>query len=1110
MVKIANLGSGEERNLVTDGKGNYAVGFLPPGQYRIEISQAGFKTVVREPVTVRITEWARADALLDVAQQRESVTVTSEAEILQTGTTALGRVVDSQLITELPLVTRNFTQLTALSPGSSISLPDSSALGNGSQNVYTNGAYQLSNSYLINGIDATNVMSNAATNVGNNTGVAVPSVDSIQEFKSQTSLYDASFGRNGGANISIITKSGTSEFHGNVYEFFRNEALNANHFFFNSLGRPRPVLRQNQFGGTLGGPVVKDRTFFFVSYEGARQFNGASLTTTSQLVLPPIPLDRSASSLGAVFGGQRGALGGLAIASDGSNIHPVALKLLNLKLQNGEFLIPSPQRSGAGTNYAVSVPATYRQDQFNVNLDHQIHKNNRLAGKYFFSDAPRDEEFAQSNIPGFADHTKAGNQNLSLIDTHIFGAASLNEARLGYTRFFGLNSTDTVVTSEELGMFRTNEKDMPGLPLINVTGSLRFGSTGHQSVTVTNTFVFADTYSFSLAAKGRHDLRVGTETRRMQINQDILNTVQNMTFQSFPDFLIGRSGGAIEMGGNGTTSSNIFSTSSGNGIIYRAMRQTDQSLFIADDWKIHPRLTLNMGLRWEFLGNPWDQDGRNTNFDPRLYKVPPPGGLSSAGFVQPEGTQFPIAGIPQVSRTFLDSEDWNNWAPRFGFALRPWLDRPVVLRGGYGVFYDRKNSRTIIQETGQGQPPFFRRIILTGPTNAESRLDNPFPVLPALTDFPISLNIIPGPINGTFRDALLGIGFIDAFNRTPYLQHYNLNIQYELSGNFLLEVGYAGSKGTKLYTTEVFGAPLASPQRPLNDITTNSPANASLRMPLLGTTPGIFWTNQNSATSNYNSLQSSLTKRFGGGLYFLASYTYSKTLGTVDTGGDSFVGAVNSAAQDHSDIRGTGYGPTLFDRTHRLVASYVYQLPFLDGNSIRDRILGGWQVAGIVTFQSGTPYSVFDTLGASLYAMRTGRASYAPGASLETAELSGSVNSRLNRYFNTAAFVRAPTIPAGGTTPDGFPVSAAGTIFGNTGRNILRGPGQGNFDVSVSKRVSLREKQYLELRGEFFNVFNNVNFANPASNVGAPASFGVISATTTSPRVVQLAIKFQF
>jgi hypothetical protein len=1115
-IKATNSETLESRETLTNESGSYSFRLLPPGIYNLAFSLPGFKTIIREGVASRVTETSTVDAVLEVALQGETVTVVADAQILQTNLSTMGRVVDSRQLTELPLVSRNFTQLSALSPGTTMALPDSAALGKGTRNVFTNGVYQLGNGYTINGIDANNPYTNSASGAGQGiqAGVATPSVESIHEFKVQTGLYDAAYGRNAGANVAIVTRSGTSAFHGGVYEFFRNDALNANQFFFNSLGARRPVLRQNQFGGTLGGPVVKDRLFFFTSYEGTRQLNGSSLSTTRQVVLPPVPQDRSAASLGAVFGGQTGFRGGLAIAPDGSNIHPVALKLLNYKLPSGEFLLPGPQRSGPGVNYVISLPALFNEDQFNTNLDYQFSPHNRLAGKYFFSTSIREEQLSGiNNVPGFPVNVDIGNQNLSLADTHFFGANTINEARLGFTRTHRINNSSQPLLDTEVGIYRPFQDAYPAMTALNITGAYNFGTPANNSFQVTNTFSLIDTLSFR---RGRHEFRAGTESKRLQVNVNTFRGMQVgiMRIQSFADFLIGRAAGPIAQGGNGTAFSNINQTNiaSTSKFNYRATRAFDQSLFLADDWKVHPRLTLNLGLRWEYLGDMWDSHGYGANFDPRLYKVPPVGGFSSAGWVLPENTEFTLQGIPLVSKTYLDSADWNNFAPRFGFAYRPRENSNLVVRGGYGIYYDKKSTFSVILESNVILAPLLR----AGIDNAPSSLANPYPAVPP-PNSPVSLTIIPGltaPGAQTFQGNTVSRGFLDPLSRTPYFQAYSLNVQYELAKDLLLEVGYVGSKGAKLYLSVTKNqAFLASPERPVNGVTTNTPTNAVLRAPWLGFS-NITWSNENTGISNYNSAQASLTKRMSHGLYLLASYTFGKTLGTVG-GGDAFgdfSGSFGNLSQDQHNVRTTGYGPVNFDRTHRFVCSFLYELPFYRGSgSALQKLFGDWQISGIWAVQSGPPFSIGDSTAASLYgSVGGGRASFAPGATVETATLSGSTQSRLNKYFNTAAFIRAPAIPAGGTIPGGFPVSAAGTIFGNTGLNILRGPGQRNLDIGVSKKVGLGEGRKLEFRTEFFNALNQANFGLPGSGIVTASTFGVISETTAAPRVIQFALRVLF
>ena len=1105
-VTATNLETGLDRQTVSGDDGVYSIGLLSPGRYKIEFALTGFQTIIRDGVTVAVTESVQVDVVLEVAGGQQTVTVTDEGQMLQSETSSLGRVVDSRTVTELPLVTRNFTQLTALSPGSSAPLPNSLALGTGAQNVFTNGGTQVSNSYTIDGMEVSNSFSGSVAINFSISGVAQPSVEIIQEFKVQTSMYDASYGRKAGANINMVTKSGTSDFHGSAYHFFRNNVFNANSFFFNKLGADKPVLNQNQFGGTIGGPIVSDRTFFFGSYEGMRQRNGTFGSRT--LRLPAIPTTRTRESLGAAFEGQSGFRGGLQVAPDGSNINDVAVNLLNARLDNGEYLIPSPQLSGPGVNYAISIPAIYEQDQFAINIDHQITNNNRLTGKYFFSQADTLQPFRTTNLPGYPYNLQDDNQNVTVSDLHVIGPSTVNEFRIGYARFKGAGHVTPSLLDTEVGIFRATQDVAPGMTRTAVE-TFGFGNPPLESNTTNNVYSASNIFSFR---KGRHNLRLGGEVRFEQHNFHMTNFVDigTMQFRTVPDFLIGRKAGPVAAGGNGTPGSNILFTLSGSGLALRGLRTRDVAGFIADDWKVSPRLTLNLGLRYDFLGALSDNRGLTSNFDARLYETPPSGGVSSAGLVQPEGTDFPLPGAPQIHPTLLDNVDYNNFAPRFGFAYRPFVDGRIVIRGGYGIFHERIHGRPLAEAFGLTNAPLYRRFLLRGEAaNRNASLDDPFP-LRAPIDLPV-----PFEYPGFGAGAPIQVLAVDPLMATPYIQQYNLTVQYAFTPNLLLEVGYAGSKGTRLQSNSLLNQSLlASPEAPVNGETSNSRDNIERRAPFVGISAGSgLRLRDTNGTSNYNSLQASLTKRYSSGLSFLASYTWSKILSTVSTGGAGGfnVDGFSAAAPDSRDIRGTAYGPSNYDRTHRFVFSFTYEFPRPAWNAFASAVFGGWRTAGVVTWQSGVPFDIRDGTAQSLFGPPGGRGTFAPGADIHTARKSGSVHSRLNEYFTSSAFVRAPVIPAGGTTPDGFPVSGrGGTHFGNTGRNIMRGPDQRNVDLALVKGMHITEDLTLEFRSEFFNLFNGVNFGRPGNNIASRTNFGIITSTTSAPRVIQFALKLVF
>src|SRR5437762_2602985 len=393
-VTVTSLATAEERKATTDTEGNYAVPLMPPGAYRVRVTANGFSSALFDSVQVVITETTTLNTALTVAGMIVDPVTVRAAPLIQNEGPQMGRVVDSRAVSELPLATRNFTQILALSPGTSVALPDNSALGRNSQNVSVNGARVTQNDFEINGIDANRIDTNSATSL------AVPAPETIQEFKVQTSLYDATFGRGGGGNVQAVTRSGTNDFHGAAYEYFRNDALNANNPFLKAAGVKRPTLQRNVFGGLLGGPIKTNRSFFFVSYQGARERNGASdnSLTSSVFVAQGLTDDRSQQTLLATFRPRQ-------------SIDPVALALLNAKLPGGQFLIPTPQADG---HYSGSAISTYREDQFNTNVDYRVNERNWLAAKVFFSNAPLFLALMSANVPGFGADQTQNNRLISL------------------------------------------------------------------------------------------------------------------------------------------------------------------------------------------------------------------------------------------------------------------------------------------------------------------------------------------------------------------------------------------------------------------------------------------------------------------------------------------------------------------------------------------------------------------------------------------------------------------------------------------------------------------------------------------------------------------------
>ncbi len=1078
-------GPEEAREVTTNSAGQYSLPFLAPGNYELTFQAQGFATGVAK-VTLNVTDRIGLDAVLHPSQVTNTVEVTASGEVLQTESAAQGRVVEGDALRALPLATRNFTQLLSLSAGTASALNNAGALGRGTQIISASGARTTSNAIEIDGVDAMNIHTNSAgdNGVGSN-GILIPSPEAVQEFKIQTSLYDAQSGRSGGANIALVTRSGTNDIHGSLFEFLRNKDLNANSFFFNSTGTPRAVLTQNQYGGTAGGPIRKNKTFFFLSYQGTRQIDGLSSSTS--LKLPNIPQVRTAATLGAAFAGGKAANGGLTVAGDGSDINPVAVAMLNLKLPNGTYMIPSPQIAGAGVNYTASVPSTYNDDQGIVNIDHQFTDNNHLAFKAMIGDQPTYKAFtsAGANVPGFGSTQDFKGRNANLTDTYIFSSSLVNQARFGVSRVLGQVVPQSIFNLSSIGMNRFNSAIYPDIPLLTVTGAFAIGydTNGDQGVFPT-TWHYGDTVSW---IRGKHNVRVGYEGRRYDDNYYSRNRYRgSLVVSTFNDFLIGLPGTPVSQGGNGSGFSNINQADVASGIPNGADRITDAGLFVQDDWKLTSRLTVNLGVRWDYLGWPVDKYGRRGNFDYTRYQPPADGGSTSAGFVQTSNSPKPLPGLPLVSPTLINNSPDKNFAPRVGLAYR--ITDKLVVRAGYGIFYDQLSNQLGLL-TSQSAPDYVRST-LTGAGNIAASLQNPFPVLPQQTQFPI-LPVLYSP-NYKPTQSAIGLNSVDPNLRTPYLHQWGASFQYEVLRNTRLEVGYSGSKGVALPDRRAINqALLASPTNPINGITTNTAANTALRVPYVGFSPAGLLAEETAADSRYNALQASLTRRYAAGLRYQVSYTWSKSMDDTSGGSTSIFSEITG---DESNM-GSSKGRSDFDRTHRLVGNFGYEIPKfgfgLNNTAVGKQLFSGWELSGVAVFQSGSPFSITDGAAALLYGVAGSRASYAPGATFATSQLSGSTESRLNAYFNTAAFAKETN------------------NFGNVGRNTMRGPFQRNIDLSVSKLFQINERFGAEFRTEFFNVFNMVNFSNPNSSITS-SSFGVITATEGNPRIIQFALKLRF
>jgi len=1083
-VVLTNVDSQQKREAVTTAAGLYNFAFVPAGDYVVSVDLPGFKGFVRQNVRVNLGGTVVVDAALELGTLSETVTVAAQAPQLQLTTSSLGTAVESKMLNGVPLSSRNFTQILALSPGVASDVANAGSFGRNSVNISANGARPWDNSVVLNGLGADNPMSQGFDDTQDKTGIPVPAPDAIEEFKVQTGLYDAEYGKQGGAVVNIATKAGGASFHGSAYEFFRDDALNANEFFRNRAGLPTAKLSQNQYGGSLGGPLVGKKAFFFLSYQGTKQDNGVAGAATRNTFLPLLG-DRTAATLGRLYGGQVGVFGGVPVARDGSNINPIALRVLNAQI-NGQYVIPDPQivlPNGTGFS-ALSSPATFTENQLVANVDVNLGGSQRLALKTFAAKLPSTLPFSlSSNVFGFGENDDKANVNLAALHTWTLNSSTVNELRIGYTHADMNQKPIEPLNATDIGMVQA-VNEYSSIPQIRVTGMFTIGPdiNNDQRVLIKQLEV-ADTVSKIV---GRHDLRLGGTLNPVRVERhEVFEKRGTMTFNSFPDFLLGMSGAQ-----NGTAFSNVGSSAVANGREYNHPRFFNYALFAQDDFRVSERMALNIGLRYQFNGQQSDGDGLQANFDKALFPAsgPPPGG-TLAGLLLPANSTVPVpAGVTKLdSNPLVYSQNHHGFSPRLGFTWRPIAEmQNVVVRGGYGVFWSAV-AGTIAEQIFVNQP-FYATITGGGSSFPDATFQNPYPAVPQLAEFPIYTPVTVGGNRVMFT--------LDPNIDQPYTQEYSGNVQTEMHG-ILYEVAYVGSRTANIIAfVRPNQAQLATVAEPINGQTTNTLQNLSLRVPILGFAPTAISESQSNYSSHYNSLQLSARKRYGNGLTFSGAYTWSRSIDNVSASSGGRNQPLGSFRGDYYNPD-SNIGPSDFDRTHRFVGSWLYDIPgFRESSAAVKALLAGWSVSGVGTVQSGLPYSTIDTRAGTIVGAN-GYAQLATGVDPESVDLSGRTQDRLNAYFDTTKFAAPPVV-------------GNGTGFGNAPRNFLRGPGQVNFDLAVVKRLSIASPNDLEFRSEFFNIFNTPQFGLPGNAASTPSTFGVISTTVVSPRIIQLALRYHF
>lgn len=1113
-ITITNQQTGDTRNLRSSSTGSFTASSLAPGKYRVEASKSGFRTLTVSQLPVDVANIVPLNMKLEVGAASQTVNVEANAEQLQLETASLGRVTTGELVQTLPLVTRNYTEIIGLNPGVNTDVTNAGTLGRGDGGNPTNSGAQggvsaagsslMDNNFQLNGITVNDFQQSGQFSGG----IPIPNPDTIQEFKVQTAAYDASAGRDAGANVNVVTRTGQNAFHGTLFEFLRNEDMNANDYFRKQAKQGRAELRQNQFGFTLGGRIIRDKLFFFSSYQGTRQKNGLDSRCSSQFFEPAFTNDRSAAALGALFAGQPtffqnlllskglppavvALVGGPTVLPDGSNISPQALALLNLKLPNGQFLVPTPQTVNAGKSFAqqgfsaISVACPFNEDQGMLNLDYNQSDKSRWEFRAFRVNSTEQltlntPNLGGSPVPGFPTNVPNKFRDFSVTNEYIFNSRLLNQVVIGLHQDLTATNQAQPFQWSTLGS-TVNSFDI--LPQVSVLGSVGIGGNGQTIAFGQNTYQIEDNVSWT---RGRHNIRFGAGGERYDDNIKSFNFLSGAIFGTWSDLLLGQSAAQ-----NGTLLSNVLASVDLPGELARHFRAYDWNAYVQDDIHVTSRFTLNAGFRFERLGDVGEYTGRNANFDFAAANPNPGPAGSLQGFVVANNFPAPLPpGVAQSDNNLaLKGTGQNTINPRVGFAWQlPGSDK-VVLRVGYGVYHQRLSGQPFVQTLTNQPWAIVRQNV--GVPNAAASFANPF--APLAITFPNFLPYSPTTNIG-------GETFSQNF-RPPMIQHYSLNVQDQLTSNTVLEIGYLGSRGTRLLTTTSPNEALnASPSNPIRGETTNTFTNFPLRVPVPGLSSQSFFQIESTGQSWYNALEASLTQRTRWGLQLQASYTWAKSLSDTLDASSGFNGG--SQIGDQFD-RHHDYGWDAFVRPQRFVLSFSYQLPFFNdrGRSLMGEALGGWGLSGVYTIQSGEHLSVFNTNTFNVNGLSFTDGDFVqvvPGCNIAT---SGSTQKRLGNYLNPSCFTDFPTIAADGTTG-----------FGNSRPGIFVGPGQNNLDLAFFKRFGIKtwtEASNLEFRAEAFNALNHPQFANPDSSFDSP-TFGTISSTAVNPRVLQLALKFNF
>ncbi|HET9405769.1 MAG TPA: TonB-dependent receptor [Candidatus Sulfotelmatobacter sp.] len=1174
-VKARAQATNLEVSAQTKTDGSFNIADLPIGSYEVKFIKEGFDTSDYPHIIVQGNRTTTVNAKLSPGQVTSSVTVNAIPLLNETDTTT-GYVLNGAVIENTPLGTGSFTQLATLSPGVSADLLNTSGTnaGFGNQAIWADGQRDTSNSFSFNGVYANNIFNGKSTSQVTSNRVAVnigesgnssnnpsgeivtstsvygaigqslpsPPPETIQEMRVNSAMYDASQGANSGAHIELITKSGANALHGGAYEYHQTTGWNANEWFFNHAGLAREPLHRNVFGGYVGGPIKKDKLFFFGSYQGQRVSD--HLLGISFVAVPPgLTDDRSATGLAKVVDNQFiGPCGGAGLPAcfDPATITPQALAIMQAKLANGSFLVPDAATGQQLTTLQTTENADaeiigpgsrFSADQLNGNVDYLFGAKDRLSTKYYFQRNPNTSPFAQSQLEGFPQTMNAGSQTISIDDASTITPNMTWEQRFGFIRERAFANTSQALSPSAVG--------------INLFGLTKFpemsiGDADHNGFTLpigptsnfANAGVFQNNYELATNlnwVRGRHSISTGMNWDHTQLNViNLNNQLAQVNFNDFPSFLQGVVCSVSNPCGFGLSSSEFL-----NGSSNRHYRTNQVGAFVQDNLKLKSNLTVNLGLRWDWDGPLTEKDGLLTNFYKQEYSYNVGADtINNIGLVVAGNNK--TFGTKGVSASTLTGRQWG-FAPRIGVVYSPKLVKNVVIRAGFGMYYDRGEYFTELSPPAGGgiSGPFGVTVeepfVIPFLSPASATFANPFGTTPPPPP-PSNLSSVQGLIpnandivnqttpycmqtNQSFCSGLFFGGY-DPKNKLPYSENWTLDLQWQPSNTVVASIAYVGNHGVHGLIPLPFNqARLATQQNPalaggpfqqiysygwnvtsletLNTLVVGFPAgNAALRAPFLGYDPNSDF-NEAIGVSNYDALQVSVDKRISHGLLLKASYTFSHTLDEQSGLGLFFTG------NDPNNPR-SSYATSDYDRTHVFTVSYHYEFPKLGKlQGWTNQLVNGWGLSGITVLESGQPYSVNDFSGsiANIFYQAQDFVTnpLVPvgglGSTSTKAVLQGTTGVNANKpVLNVNAFgPPQPFAPGTNGVPPCDPSGACDnfeTGFASVNqRNIFRGPFQNRFDFGLFKNFQIKERFVLRYDVQAFNLFNHPSFDIPNNNV---------------------------